>query len=66
MTIIFDNATKLYLIKLGCACVYYYGISDPGILDLTRRVLQIVQSSVKGRIKTFFHWLTWQYTAQLK
>ena len=54
MTIIFDNATKLYLIKLGCACVYYYEISDPQILELTRKVLQIVQSSVKGRIKTFF------------
>ena len=65
MTIIVDNATKLYLIKLGRACVYYYGISDPGILDLTRRVLQIVQSSVKG-LKLFSFADSTKHTAQLE
>ena len=65
MTIIFDNATKLYLIKLGCACVCYYGISDPQILELTRKVLQIVQSSVKG-LKLFSFADSTKHTAQLE
>ena len=65
MTIIFDNATKLYLIKLGCACACYYGISDPQILELTRKVLQIVQSSVKG-LKLFSFDDSTKHTAQLE